>query len=191
MSQTVVSPPPVSEEPTLAGFTAWVYTFMGVPKSALPPDSPYLQLAFDESVNIAYVGLKLVKNRSPPRTPPHAEHPSYPTPSARRFQSPSVYAIAVYNLAGHFLVNMANDDPDAEPPQEPPNFWAALRSTLNLNSFNIGIINSASDQGTSAGQMIPDMVQKMSLFNLWLMQTPWGRTYLMLAGQWGTVWGIS
>jgi hypothetical protein len=182
---------PVSEEPTLAGFTAWVYAFMGVPKSALPPDSPYLQLSYDTSVNVAYVGLKLVKNRSPPRTPPHPEQPIYPAPPGRRFQSPSIYALAVYNLGGHILCNTAMDDPDAVPPQVPPTFWADLRTKLNLNSFSLGLITSAADQGTSAGQMIPDMIQNMSLMNLWLLQTPWGRMYLMLAGQWGTIWGKS
>jgi hypothetical protein len=196
------------QDPNLAGFTAWVYTFMGVPQTALPPDSPFLAMAYDESINIAYVGLKLVKNRSPYRgpisprpptptptppivAPPHPAHPIAPTPPPPVYwKTLSVYSVAVYNLGGHFLVNIALDLP-GPPPTEPPTFWSDLRKTLGLNSFSLGIINSASDQGTSAAQTLPDYVQNMSMFNMWLASTPWGRMYAMLAGQWGTVWGIS
>ena len=99
------------QDPSLAGFTAWVYTFMGVPKTALPPTSLFLQLAYDESVNIAYIGLKAVKNRAPFRPmppqspplapslpiiePPHPAHPIVEPPPQVSLQSPSVYAIAV------------------------------------------------------------------------------------------------
>jgi hypothetical protein len=104
----------------------------------------------------------------------------------------SVYAIAVYNLAGHILVETAMDNPDAEPPPDnAPTFWADLRKSLGVGAAVYGIVQSSSDQGTSSSLMIPDVIKNMSLMDLDLMTSPWGRRYLQIAGQWGTIWGIS
>jgi hypothetical protein len=165
-----LAPVPI-QDPTLAGFTAWVYAVMGVPQSVLPPDSIYLQLAYDTSVNLVYTGLKCVPNTS------------QGTP-----QSPSIYSICVYNLGGHILCSIAQDDPNADPPST---FWADLRDKLNMNVLSYGMVTSASDQGTSAGQQIPDQIANLTLMGLDMMKTPWGRMYVMIAGQWGTLWGIS
>lgn len=158
-------------DPTLAGFTTWVYKVMGVPQAVLPPNSVYIKLAYDTSVNLVYYGLKGVPNTS------------QPTP-----QSPSIYALAVYNLGGHILCTIAQDDPLADPPST---FWADLRDKLQMNVLSYGMVTSASDQGTSAGQQIPDQIANLTLMGLDMMKTPWGRMYLMIAGQWGTLWGIS
>ena len=179
-------------DPTLAGFTVWVYGVMGVPQTALPPNSPYLALAYDTSVNLVYVGLKQVPNTSQPRpmSAPHPEHPIDP-PQTVMVRSPSIYSLAVYNLGGHILCTIAQDDPNAFPPQEPPTFWADLRDKLQMNVMSYGMVNSASDQGTSASQQIPNQIADLTLFGLDLLKTPWGRFYLMIAGQWGTLWGLS
>ena len=167
-------PPPTIVHPSIEGFTAWVFRVMGVPTGALAPDTPYLQLAYDEALNVAYVGLAWVPNWS-------IANP----------KSPSIYAIAVYNLGGHILASIAVDDPDAVPPTTPPTFWADLRDKLQMNSLSIGFVTSASDQGTSAGQQIPNAIADMTLMGLDLMKTPWGRRYMTIAGQWGNLWGIS
>ena len=60
-----------------------------------------------------------------------------------------------------------------------------------MNVLSYGMVTSASDQGTSAGQQIPDQIANLTLMGLDMMKTPWGRMYLMIAGQWGTLWGIS
>lgn len=212
-----VVPQKLENDPTLPGFIAWVYAFMGVPESVLAPDSAFLEMAYDTSINVVYDRLKLVPNRSrrryrrppeprpdPPHPahpivePPHPAHPivDVPVPGAPILgpSSPSIYALCVYNLGGHVLVNTAWDltDPPAQPPPDnAATYWADLRRKFSLNTMSLGIITSASDQGTSAGQQIPDMIKNMSLFNMWLLQTPWGRMYMMLAGQWGTIWDIS
>jgi hypothetical protein len=174
---------PVSApDPTVEGFTNWVAMVMGVPESVLPPGSPYLQLAYDEALNLTYGGLEAVRNLS--KLPP--------APAPPPNQSPSVYAIAVYNLGGHILVTIAMDDPEAAPP--PPNaptFWSDLRNTLNMNVMSYGFVSSASDQGTSASQQIPSQIADMTLMGLDLLKTPWGRRYMQIVGQWGTLWGIS
>jgi hypothetical protein len=176
MSNRTVS---VDNDPTLAGFTTWVYGPMGVPPSVLPTDSPYLQLAFDTSMNIVLSsavsggGLDLV--------------PSQPT-------SPSIYAIAVYNLGGHFLVNTAQDQipPAPPPPANAATFWSDLRKALGLDSSVLGFVQSTSDQGTSTSLMVPKQLQDASLMTLQLLKTPWGSAYSAIAGQWGpSIWGIS
>jgi hypothetical protein len=181
---------PVSApDPTLAGFTNWVTLVMGVPESVLPVDSPYLQLAYDEALNLTYTGLQQVPNLA--ARPVYPAHPIAPTPPAR-VGAPSIYAIAVYNLGGHILVTIAMDDPEAQPP--PPNaptFWADLRNSLNMNVLSYGFVSSASDQGTSASQQIPNQIADMTLMGLDLLKTPWGRRYMQIVGQWGTLWGIS
>ena len=153
-------------DPTFAGFQWFVANMMGVPATEIP-DVSVLQACYDQAVNLAYWGLQCV--------------PSQPT-------SPSIYAYAVYNLGADFLVETAWDDPNAQPPST---YWTDLRTKLGLNSSSYGIINSAADQGTSESSYIPDQIKGMTLMDLQLAKTPWGRKYLMYAGQWGAIWGIT
>jgi hypothetical protein len=152
--------------PTFAGFQWFVATVMGVPSGSMPPDD-WLQIAYDESVNLTYWALATV--------------PSQPT-------TPSIYAFAVYNLGCAFLVEFAQDDPNAVPPST---FWNDLRNKLGLNSFTAGLITSAADQGTAESMYIPEAIKSMTLMDLQLAKSPWGRKYLMIAGQWGSLWGLT
>jgi hypothetical protein len=133
-----------------------------VPPEAMPNDFT-LQMAYDTALNLAYIGLATI--------------PSQPT-------SPSIYAIAVYNLGGAFLVEFAQDVP-------PSTYWTDLRNKLGIYSASFGIITSAHDQGTSDSLYIPETIKNMTLLDLQLMKSPWGRMYLMLAGEWGSLWGIT
>ncbi len=172
MTDVTVQPqssPPLAlppDGPTFAGFQWWVANMMGVPSASMP-DVTVLQAAYDESVNLTYWGLATV--------------PSVPT-------SASLYAVAVYNLGGAILVEIALDDPTVNPP---PTFWSDLRKQFGINSGSYGMITSAADQGTAQSMYIPDAIKGMTLMDLQLMKTPWGRRYLMIAGQWGTIWGIT
>ena len=76
--------------PDIDDYTTWIYTVMGVPESVLPPDSIYIQLSYD-------LALEMVNRYI-------------------YWASPGVYTIAVYNLAGYYLVMIAQDDPNAVPP---------------------------------------------------------------------------
>jgi hypothetical protein len=150
-------------DPTFAGFKQWVQTLMGVPVDQIPNDDT-LQAAYDEALNLAYYLLAAI--------------PSQPT-------SPSIYALAVYNLAGSILMEIAVDNPNST-------FWEDLRNKFGINSFTPGLINSAHDQHTGEGMVIPpSLLNGLTLFNLQLLKTPWGRRYLMFAGQWGTIWGLT
>lgn len=72
-------------QPTLADFTSWVYTVMGVPTAALPPGSASFGYAFN--VALATVSLNI------------------------QLSSPLIYQLAVYNLGGSLLLNWAPDQP--------------------------------------------------------------------------------
>lgn len=152
--------------PTFAGFQWFIQYSMGVPLPSMPtPD--YLQVAYDQAINLAYVGLQSV--------------PSQPT-------TPSIYAFAVYNLGCALLLQFAMDDPTAQPPLT---FWSDLRNKLGLNNFTYGMITAAADQGTSDSLYIPDIIKGMTLLDLQLAKSPWGQQYLMFAGEWGSIWGIT
>ena len=206
------NPQKIAEDPTYAGFVTWVHSVMGVPDQVMRDISildPYLEMAYDTSINMTYIGLKLVQNRAPYRflvrepptpppvvtppivEPPEVSHPIQPTPPTPLiYQTMSIYSVAVYNLGGHVLCEIAVDDPNLPPPFN--TFWADLRQRLGMNSMSLGIVTCASDQGTSAGQQIPSQIMDMTLMGLSLLKTPWGRMYLMIAGQWGAPpWGIS
>jgi hypothetical protein len=153
-------------DPTFAGFQWFVQYSMGIPLSSMPtPD--YLQVAYDQAINLAYIGLAGV--------------PSQPT-------TPSIYAFGVYNLGCAILLQFAQDDPAAQPPST---YWNDLRTRLGINNFVYGLITAAADQGTSDSLFIPDVIKSMTLWDLQLAKSPWGQQYLMFAGEWGSIWGIT
>ncbi len=97
---------------------------------------------------------------------------------------PFLFTVATYNLAGHFLVTYAPDIP-------PSTYFADLRSKLGMSSFVVGFANSASDEGTSGHLFIPDFFSTLTLADMALLQTPWGRRYMAIAQQIGSLWGLS
>jgi hypothetical protein len=149
-------------DPTFQGFQDWVTTIMQVPGADVPSTAT-LQYAYDEALNLTYLALQCI--------------PSQAT-------SNSIYAQAVYNLGGHYLVEFAQDTP-------PATYWNDLRNKMGINSFSYGLINAAADQGTSEGSYIPEQIRGMTLMDLQLAKTPWGRAWLAISGQWGAIWGIT
>lgn len=170
--------------PTFDGFKWFVANVMGVPDEAMPDDM-VLQVAYDQAVALTYWGLATVP--TPSGNQPYASQPIYPTPPTPG--TPSLYAYAVYNLGCAMLLEFAQDDPNAEPPFN--TFWNDLRTKLGIYSATYGMVNAAADQGTSEAMYIPEIIKGMTLLDLQLMKSPWGRMYLMIAGQWGTIWGLT
>ena len=93
---------------------------------------------------------------------------------------PDLYGIAVYNLAASFLVNYGTES-----------VLSTLRQKLGLNNLKSGVIDSASDNATSASRFVPDFFKNLSLADLQMLADPWGRRYLMIAQQFGSLWGLS
>jgi len=152
-------------DPTFDGFKWFVSHIMAVPGSSMPDDS-WLLAAYDQSLNLTYLPLAGIPSQS---------------------DGPSIYAFAVYNLGCAILCDYAQDDPN-----DPNNtFWTSLRNTFGLNSMSLGLITSAADQGTSESTYIPEQIKGLTLMGLQLLKTPWGRQYLAITGQWGTIWGLT
>lgn len=161
-------------QPTLGGFQEFVYVNMGVPETAILPTSQWITWAYEQS--IATVNRRLQRARGP------------------------IYLIAVYNLAGHFLLMMAPDLPGSVyPTNNPPEgqdgpqlgYFAYLRAQWNLNGFVAGVINASSDESTSQTMTIPKVMENLQFTDLEELKTPYGQKYLGLAAKVGSNWGIS
>ena len=111
----------------------------------------------------------------------------------------NMYAFAVYNLAADRLINFAEDQPNdpivpnTVSPANPNGlqYWAWLRSKYDVLDFFPGVIQSTSDEGTSASYVVPEQFNTFSVADLQNLKTPFGRTYLGIAQSIGTVWGLS
>lgn len=98
---------------------------------------------------------------------------------------PPIYALAVYNLAGDLLINYA---PDSE---ASPGFFAGLREKFKIGNFSAGVITNASDEATSAGIEVVEVMKGLTIDQLQNLKTPWGRAYLGFAMKYGPSWGLS
>lgn len=159
--------------PTIGGFQAFITNVMRVPPSALDPTAPVVTYAYDFALQWVTEQLCLVPGIQ---------------------GSWNMYAIAIYNLAADTLVNWVQDDPAAPliPGTDPPvRYWQWLRDQFQVYDFVAGVVQSTSDQGTSASYMIPETFNGYTIGNLQNLKTPWGRQYLAIASSLGTLWGLS
>lgn len=165
---------PLTPCPTLAGFTSWIYGVMGVPVAWLPTDSPSIGYAYNTAIATV-------------------------NPMFRTVPGP-IYLQMVYNLAGHLLATWA---PDPNPyPGDPPKPWIVvdgtpygffqyLRQQNNMLGFVTGTVSSSGDEGTNVSMVVPKQAQNLTIGQLALTTTIWGRTYLGYAMDVGTNWGVS
>lgn len=148
---------------------------MRITTAVLPDDSPWINWALQQSLGLVNRALMAVRNTVPTVW--------------------TIYTRAVYNLAGHILVETAPDVPDAPnvPGSDPAApYFTNLRSGLDMAGFISGVINSTSDNGTGNSMVVPEAMQTLTFSDLQTMKTPWGRTYLGIAQKYGpTIWGIS
>lgn len=136
---------------------------MEVPTNVLPNNSPYIELSYDISHELVNLYIDCA--------------------------SPLIYTQCVYNLAGDYLVNIAQDNPDLAPPDN--TYWSDLRNALGVNSFVPGLINATNDEDTSAALLTPLGLQNLTIADLQNLKTPWGRVYMGFAQSVGSMWGIS
>lgn len=87
--------------------------------------------------------------------------------------SPSTFTNATYNLATHLLIGSAPD-------QLGQTFWKDLRGKdgFNLSSPTLGVVASASNDASSMSYLNPEQFKHLTLKDLQLMKTPYGREYL-------------
>lgn len=71
-------------------------------------------------------------------------------------------------------------------------FFAAARKSFQLNAMVAGPVESTGDQGTNTKLIAPDFFKNLTMEDLDLIKTPWGRRYLAFAMKAGpTVVGVS
>lgn len=95
-----------------------------------------------------------------------------------------IYNLAVYNLAGDNLLNYATDQPAHT-------YFKDIRAGWNLTGFTPGVIASSADESTSESLLNPEFMKGLTLGNLQNLKTPYGRQYLAIAQDYGSLWGIS
>ena len=144
--------------PTLAGYIAWIYSVIGIPPTELPSNSPVIAMSFNISLEIVNLALSQV--------------------------SPTIYELAVYNLAGDSLLNYAPNQPNST-------YFSELRQQLDLTGFVPGVISGSSDESTSQTILTPDAMKNLTLMDLQNLKTPYGRQYLAFAQAYGTLWGLT
>jgi hypothetical protein len=99
--------------------------------------------------------------------------------------SPSIYTLAVYNLAADRLINYAPDVPGQT-------FFADLRKLFRIMDVSVGVPSSANDQGTAVGILNPEQMKLLTLADLQTLKTFCGRNYMGIAqGVGRTVFGLS
>lgn len=97
---------------------------------------------------------------------------------------PHIFVDAVYSCAASYLINYAQDTP-------PDTYWATIRKSLGIGLPSYGIINSASDQGTSGSVTISQALSNLSIADLMLMKDPYGRKVVAILMEMGGLWGIT
>lgn len=71
-------------------------------------------------------------------------------------------------------------------------FFSGLRTQWNVLGLVPGVVQSTGDQGTNTSLVVPEFFKTMTLEQLDLIKTPWGRAYLAYAQKAGpTVFGVS
>jgi hypothetical protein len=98
--------------------------------------------------------------------------------------SPLQYTLAVYNFAADRLVNFAQDTP-------PGTFFTTMRAQMDIADFVPGVVSATADESTSTSILNTEAMKTLTLANLQSLKTPWGRIYLGIAQDTGTIWGVS
>lgn len=145
--------------PNLTDFYTYV-TDQGVPTANLASNSDYLSYALNyaqETVITIAIGVGPVISGT--ATP---------------------YVMAVYNLGMHSLLMIAPDQPGYS-------FFKDQRQNYALSSIKTGVVLASGDQATSQTLVVPEFFKNLTLEQLNLTQTPYGRMYLMYAQKYGPV----
>lgn len=148
-------------EVTYAGFVAFLRA-NGFSTTVLPDDSPVLPYAYKVAVDLVNTDLATF---------------------------PLEYQLAVYCLGTSNVINYAQDQSDAPPPDN--KFFEKLREKFHIFDFVAGVVESSSDNGTSQGLAVPDSLRNLTLADLQYLKDPYGRRYLAFAQKYGTVWGLT
>ncbi|QGZ66276.1 hypothetical protein [Paraburkholderia acidisoli] len=98
---------------------------------------------------------------------------------------PILYVTAVYNYGMHKLLKIGQDQPGQT-------FFTQQRAAFKLMSFKAGPVSASADQSTSDTLLTPDFLKGLTMGDLDLLLTPWGREYLDYSQSYGpNIVGVS
>jgi len=168
--------------PTYAGFVVFLRTVVGISTSVLPDSAPVIPVAYSVALQTVNPQLAMVA----------CALPGAPLPD----NTPSMYALAVYNLGADNIINYA---PDVSPPvaynaadnKDNLPYFAYFRAKWKCLDFVSGVVQSSGDEGTNVGLVVPEQMKELTLGNLANLKTPYGRRYLGIAQSVGTNWGLT
>lgn len=143
--------------PTLAGFQLFILNSMGINTTVLPQNSTDIVNAYNLAIDTVNLLIANV--------------------------STNYYSLAVYNLAGDFLINFAQD-------QAGQTYFSGLRSTFHINDFVPGVVSTTSDESTSTALEVTEQFKNLIISDLQNLKTPYGRMYLSIAQKFGGIWGV-
>ena len=95
------------------------------------------------------------------------------------------YTLAVYNLGADRLINYAID-------VQGQNYFTQIRQQFGITNFSPGMVSASSDEGTGESLLNPEFMKTMTMGDLQMTKTPWGRQYMAFAQEYGcTIWGLT
>lgn len=165
-------------DPTQAGYLSFIRNVMGIEVQYLPDNSPAIAITYNVAIMLVNQGIKLFG------TCPGGD----PT-------LPSLYALAVYNLAADRLITWAPDQTGVvfkTVDNQEYGYFAWARKQFNSNGFTPGVIQSTNDLTTGGSFVVPEAFKYFTIRDLQNTKTPYGQAYLEIAMDWGpNDWGIS
>ena len=146
------------EGPSLSGFIAFLRNIVGINTTVLPDNAPVIEFSYNMAINICTDLLVTI-----PQIP-----------------GEFLYITAVYNLSTDTLLTYAQD-------QSGQTFFTQVQQKYQLHALVPGVISFAGDEGTQSTMVVPDAFKHMTLANLQNLKTPYGRTYLGIAQDFGSL----
>lgn len=154
-------------QPNISDYTLFLQG-IGMNTTVLPTNSPYIGYAFNQASTIVN---------------PYGQCVTVPTGVTN-----VSYTLAVYNCAAHIQIKITPD-------QTGQNFFQTLRGPgpggYNLVGFLPGVVTASSDEGTSQTLVVSEAFKNLTLRDLGYMATPYGRSYLEYAQDYGEIVGLS
>jgi hypothetical protein len=142
---------------------------VGIPSGVLPDNSPVIPMAY--AVAVENVNLAIAQ------------------------ASPLSYMLAVYNLGASNVLNYAPDAIGAPAYNNYEDralpYFVYYRALWKINDFVTGVVQSSGDNGSSVSLQLQEAFSNVTLEDLQQLKDPYGRKYLSIAQQFGTLWGLT
>jgi hypothetical protein len=156
-----------STQPTLAGFQWFIANIMGIAAVDLPPSAPVVGWTLAIAMDTVNPALNCIGNSTP------------------GLPATNLYTVAVYNLGGSLLINLAQDTGGST-------YFQQQRALYNISAWLPGVVASTADSSTSTSLLNPEFMKNFTLANLQQLKDPFGRMYLQIAQSYGpSIWGLS